>query len=107
MRKLALLLAAASAVAFTAPTFATEASAGEFHAARPHVKVVKTTKRGVVKKVVVRRDRRVVMHRSHHPLHWRSRTVVIKKRPVVRSRTVIIKKRPVGTVVKKKIIHRG
>jgi hypothetical protein len=99
MRRLALLLTAASALAFTAPTFATEASAGEFHAARPHVKVVKTTHRGVVKKVVVRRN--------HHPRHWRSRTVVIKKRPVVRSRTVIIKKRPVGTIVKKKIIHRG
>jgi hypothetical protein len=92
MRKLALALAAVSALALSVPAFVTGAAA---EGARADVKVVKTVRhRGVVKKVVVKRDR--AWHRHHG---WRAHRHGS-------TRTVIVK-RPNGTVVKKKIIHRG
>jgi hypothetical protein len=91
MRKLALALAAATALVFTAPSFVTPASAApagdqiEMSGARKKVTVIKS-RRGVVKKTVIKRG--AGWHRGH-----------ARKR-------VVIKKRPGGTVVKKTVIRR-
>jgi hypothetical protein len=105
MKKLALALAAAATLAFTAPALAFEgAAAPRLQLAQADVTVKRTTtvrRNGVVrKKVVVRRGdsvrRKVVIRDRGH--HWRHRgnarrTVVIKKRgpgvTVIRKRTVI------------------
>lgn len=94
MRKLALALAAVSAMALSVPAFVSGAAAESRPAVSAATKVVKTVRhRGVTKKVVVKRDRwhRHNGWRAHR--HGSSRTVIVK--------------RPNGTVVKKKIIHRG
>ena len=100
MRKLALALAAAATMAFTAPAFAASdapAASGRIQLAQADVKVkVKSGDRRVVrKKVIVRHDRG--LHRGwRHSRHYGARkTVVIKK-----------KQGQHGTVIKKKTVIR-
>jgi hypothetical protein len=103
MRKLALALAAATALVLSAPSFVTPASAApagdqiELSAARKKVTVIKS-RRGVVKKTVIKRgagwNRRHAMKRG---AGWNRRHA---------TKRVVIKKRPGGTVVKKTVIRR-
>jgi hypothetical protein len=96
MRKLALALAAAAALGLTAPSFMSEASAAQglkVAQADVKVKVRHGRRHGHVKKVIVRHDRG--LHRG-----WRH-----ARHPGVTKKVII--KRGGGTVVKKKIIHRG
>ena len=96
MRKLALALAATAALGLTAPSFVGEAAAAQgLKVAQADVKVkVRHGDRRSVKKVTVRHDRG--LHRGwSHSRHYGA----IKKKVVI--------KRGNGTVVKKKIIHRG
>ena len=93
MRKLAVALAAVSALAFSAPAFA---GAGHEVGARPmhsHVKVVRTGRQATVKKVVVKRSR------WHRHEGWRAHRAGV-------TRKVVVKKRPNGTTVVKKTITR-
>jgi hypothetical protein len=98
MRKLALALAAAAALGFAAPTFVGQASAAQgvkVAAADMNVKAKRGHRYGV-KKVTVRRDRG--LHRGWaHSRHYGATKKVVIKRGGHRH----------GTVVKKKIIHRG
>jgi hypothetical protein len=85
MRKLALALAAAAAVAFTAPIFAaTDASAGQ-GVQRAATDISSGQRHRHAKKVIIRRDRG--WHRGHHRHGWRhghrhggNKVVIIKKR---------------------------
>jgi hypothetical protein len=93
MKKLALSLAAAAAIAFTAPAFVQQAAAASVHGVQLAASTV-VVKRGphrTVKKVIVRRGphhtvKRVIVkqprhhHRWHPRAHHRSKTVIIHRR---------------------------
>jgi hypothetical protein len=98
MKRLAFALATIAAVGFSVPAFAYDGAnfSGRMQLAQADVKVRvgEPRHRGATKKVIIRRDRG--LHRGW--AHSRHRGA---------NKTVIIKKRGNGSVVKKKIIHRG
>src|SRR3954468_11628297 len=97
MRKLTLALAAAATLGFAVPSFVADASAAQgMKVAAADVTVKTGHRHGAVKKVVVRRDRG--LHRGWaHSRHYGATKKIVIKRGGPRH----------GTVVKKKIIHRG
>ena len=102
MKKFVLAMAAAAALAFTAPAFAQSAPQGRMQLAQADVKVKTKVRDGNVvrKKTVIRhgdsvRRKVVIRDRGHH---WRHRDVARRK--------VVIKHGPGRTVIKKKIITR-
>ncbi|HEY0442225.1 MAG TPA: hypothetical protein VGD36_19325 [Xanthobacteraceae bacterium] len=93
MRKLALALAAVAALGLSVPAFTSDAGAAPGRHADKVVKV-KHGRAGMTKKVIVRHDRG--LHRG-----W------AQGRHHGATKKVVIKHRGNGTVVKKKIVHRG
>ena len=99
MRKLALALAAVAALGFAAPSFVGGASAAQglkVAAADTKVTIKRGHRHAHTNRVVVRRDRG--LHRGWaHSRHYGTTKKVVIKRGGPRH----------GTIVKKKIIHRG
>ena len=113
MRKLTLALVAVGALLLSAPTFVSQASAApnsdHLALSGQTKKVVKTTsRRGVTKRVVIKRDSGMRRGRAYGrrgvTAYGRRGVTAYGRRGV--TKRVVVKKRPGGTVVKKTTIRR-